>query len=145
MRFQQSIEQRCWKAGGSTQAAPAQRLVDFIQNKKSRDLPSCSYIPGLVSVNLHEVLPSFIAQRLKRGFVQLGKKMKQYLHAEAVLVAPESRTSSPVRIPRNPDNLQHPQIYNLYPCGEGAGYAGGIISAAIDGERVAEAVYLSNA
>jgi len=145
LRFQQRVEQECWKAGGSTQAAPAQRLVDFIQNRKSRDLPSCSYIPGLVSVNLHEVLPAFIAQRLKKGFVQLGKKMKHYLHAEAVLVAPESRTSSPVRIPRNPDNLQHPQIHNLYPCGEGAGYAGGIISAAIDGERVAEAVYLSNA
>jgi uncharacterized FAD-dependent dehydrogenase len=139
------VEQACWRAGGSTQTAPAQRLLDFIQFRKSKDLPSCSYIPGIVSVNLHDVLPSFIAQRLRKGFMQLGKKMKQYLHADAVLVAPESRTSSPVRIPRNADNLQHPQIHNLYPCGEGAGYAGGIISAAIDGERVAEAVYLSNA
>ncbi len=145
LRFQQSVEQACWRAGGSTQMAPAQRLLDFIQCRKSRDLPSCSYIPGIVSVNLHDVLPSFITQRLRKGFIQLGKKMKQYLHADAVLVAPESRTSSPVRIPRNADNLQHPQIHNLYPCGEGAGYAGGIISAAIDGERVAEAVYLSNA
>lgn len=145
LRFQQSVEQACWRAAGSTQMAPAQRLLDFIQCRKSRDLPSCSYIPGIVSVNLHDVLPSFITQRLRKGFIQLGKKMKQYLHADAVLVAPESRTSSPVRIPRNADNLQHPQIHNLYPCGEGAGYAGGIISAAIDGERVAEAVYLSNA
>jgi uncharacterized protein len=145
LRFQQQLERDCWKAGGQTQQAPAQRLIDFVQNKKSKDLPSCSYIPGVVSVNLHEVIPSFISQRLKKGFLQMGKKMKYYLHEEAILVAPESRTSSPVRIPRDPLHLQHPQVKNLYPCGEGAGYAGGIISAAIDGERVAESVYLSNA
>jgi uncharacterized FAD-dependent dehydrogenase len=145
LRFQQQLERDCWKAGGETQRAPAQRLTDFVQNKKSRDLPSCSYLPGVVSVNLHEVIPSFIAQRLKKGFIQMGRKMKHYLHEEAILVAPESRTSSPVRIPRDPQHLRHPQVMNLYPCGEGAGYAGGIISAAIDGERVAESVYLSNA
>ena len=145
MKFQQSVEQKCWEAGGKTQTAPAQRLMDFVNKKVSKDLPSCSYIPGLKSVNLHDILPSFIADRLRKGFIQMGKKMKYYLHTDAIVVAPESRTSSPVRIPRDPATLEHPQVKGLYPCGEGAGYAGGIISAAIDGERVAEAVYLSNA
>ena len=117
--------------------APAQRLVDFTENKLSASLPDCSYLPGIHSVSMKEVLPAFVADRLRQGFREFGKKMKGYLTNEAVVVATESRTSSPVRIPRNPDNLQHPQVENLYPCGEGAGYAGGIVSAAMDGERVA--------
>jgi uncharacterized FAD-dependent dehydrogenase len=137
MYFQQSVEQKAFLTGGGKMVAPAQRLVDFTENKISSSLPECSYLPGLKSASMNEVLPAFVAERLKQGFREFGKKMKGYLTNEALVVATESRTSSPVRIPRDPDTLQHPQIENLYPCGEGAGYAGGIVSAAMDGERVA--------
>lgn len=137
MYFQQSVEKKAFEKGGGKFVAPAQRLVDFTENKISSSLPDCSYLPGISSVSLKEVLPGFIHQRLQQGFKEYGKKMKGYLTNDAIVVATESRTSSPVRIPRNPDTLQHPQISNLYPCGEGAGYAGGIVSAAMDGERIA--------
>lgn len=137
LRFQQHVEQQCYQAGGGNFVAPAQRLVDFSTNKISASLPQCSYVPGLASTELSNVLPDFIAQRLQIAFKQFGKKMKGYYTNDAVVVATESRTSSPVRIPRDSDTLQHPQIENLYPCGEGAGYAGGIISAAMDGNKVA--------
>lgn len=137
MYFQQSVEKIAFEKGGGKFVAPAQRLLDFIENKTSSTLPDCSYLPGINSVSLKEVLPDFIHQRLQQGFKEFGRKMKGYLTNEALVVATESRTSSPVRIPRNPENLQHPQISNLYPCGEGAGYAGGIVSAAMDGERIA--------
>lgn len=137
MQFQQHIEQKAFIAGGGKFVAPAQRLVDFALNKQSADLPGCSYLPGIHAVKLQQVLPAFISQRLQEGFKEYGKKMRGYFTNDAVVVATESRTSSPVRIPRMADTLQHPQIRNLYPCGEGAGYAGGIVSAAMDGERVA--------
>ncbi len=142
MYFQQEVEQKAFHYGGGNFVAPAQRLIDLIQNKVSGDLPVCSYVPGIRSTSIKEVLPDFIYDSLKEGFKQFGRKMKGYLTNEAVVVATESRTSSPVRMPRSEDTLQHPQISNLYPCGEGAGYAGGIISAAMDGERVAEAISL---
>ena len=140
MEFQQQIEQSAFKAGGSDLKAPAQRMLDFTEGSASNNLPDCSYHPGIQSVQLKEVLPSFITNGLRNAFIQTGKKMKGYLTNEAVLVATESRTSSPVRIPRDVDTLEHKQIKGLYPCGEGAGYAGGIISAAMDGEKVAEAI-----
>lgn len=138
MHFQQMVEQKCFAIGGGKFIAPAQRLVDFVNNKVSASLPNCSYLPGLNSVSLKDALPDFITQSLQGAFVEFGKKMKPYFTNEAVLVATESRTSSPVRIPRDNETLQHPQLKNLYPCGEGAGYAGGIVSAAMDGERVAK-------
>jgi uncharacterized FAD-dependent dehydrogenase len=141
MYFQQAIERKAFDLGGGSFVAPAQRMVDFSTNKISTSLPGCSYLPGLSSASLKDVLPDFIYQPLAKGFVEFGKKMKGYYTNDAVVVAAESRTSSPVRIPRDADSLQHPQIKNLYPCGEGAGYAGGIVSAAMDGERVAEAIY----
>jgi uncharacterized protein len=137
MHFQREIEERAYRAGGGKFVAPALRIVDFCENKISTTLPVCSYLPGLHSTSLKDVLPSFIHTALQDGFKAFGKKMHGYYTNEAVVVATESRTSSPVRIPRNDENLQHPQVKNLYPCGEGAGYAGGIVSAAIDGERVA--------
>lgn len=137
MHFQQEVEQKAFAAGGGKFVAPAQRLVDFCDNKLSTSLPDCSYLPGIRSFSLKEVLPPFIYKSLQQGFREFGKKMKGYYSNDAIVVATESRTSSPVRIPRNKENLQHPQIKNLYPCGEGAGYAGGIVSAAMDGERVA--------
>lgn len=137
MYFQQDIERAAFVAGGGNLIAPAQRMVDFVNGKTSSSLPACSYIPGLSSVPLNNVLPDFIYQPLAKGFVEFGKKMKGYYTNDAVVVATESRTSSPVRIPRHAELLSHPQIKNLYPCGEGAGYAGGIVSAAMDGERVA--------
>lgn len=140
MKFQQQVEQKAFVAGGGKFIAPAQRLVDFTNNKISSSMPDCSYLPGLHSALLKDVLPAFIHQRLQQAFREHGKKMKGYFTNEAVVVATESRTSSPVRIPRHPQTLQHPQIRNLYPCGEGAGYAGGIVSAAMDGERVAKQV-----
>lgn len=139
LEYQKSLEKMAFVAGGSTQTAPAQRMVDFTQNKTSADLPDCSYQPGIKSAPLHELLPKPIAFRLQEGFKAFGKKMKGYLTNEAVIVGVESRTSSPIRIPREKETLQHPQVKGLYPCGEGAGYAGGIISAAIDGEKCAEA------
>ena len=146
MNFQQQTEQKAFIAGGGKFVAPAQRLIDFTENKVSSTLPDCSYLPGVTPVSLHEVLPSFIHKRLQQAFKEFGKKMPArygsngYFTNEAVVVATESRTSSPVRIPRNAETLQHPQIKNLYPCGEGAGYAGGIVSAAMDGEKVASAI-----
>ena len=137
MYFQQYVERKAFLAGGGKFVAPAQRLIDFTTNKISASLPACSYLPGLHSVALKEVLPAFIHTSLQQAFKEFGKKIKGYFTNEAVVVATESRTSSPVRIPRNADTLQHPQIKNLYPCAEGAGYAGGIVSAAMDGERVA--------
>jgi uncharacterized FAD-dependent dehydrogenase len=147
MEFQKLIEQKAFKAGGGNFVAPAQRMVDFIQEKFSSTLPKCSYIPGIQSAQLKEVLPPFINNRLKKGLQSFEKKMPSrngkscYYTNEAVLVATESRTSSPVRIPRDNEFLYHIQIKNLFPCGEGAGYAGGIVSAAMDGERVAKAAY----
>ena len=135
--FQQLVEQAAFAAGGGQLQAPAQRMEDFCNGKTSATLPDCSYIPGVVSTDLKNVLPGFIQQSLQKGFRAFGKKMKGYLTNEALVVATESRTSSPVRIPRNTESLAHPQVINLYPCGEGAGYAGGIVSAAMDGERVA--------
>ena len=126
-----------------TQKVPAQRLVDFTQGKLSADIPKTSYQPGTTSVELGALLPSFIHHTLQEGFKQFDKSMKGYLTNEAVVHAPESRTSSPVRIPRDNKTLEHVQIKGLYPCGEGAGYAGGIISAAIDGEKCAVQVKAS--
>lgn len=136
MHFQHAIEARAYAAGGGQFVAPAQRLVDFSDNRVSSSLPHCSYVPGVRSASLQEVLPSFVHIALQNGFKAFGKKMRGYYTNDAIVVATESRTSSPVRIPRN-DLLQHPHVKNLYPCGEGAGYAGGIVSAAMDGERVA--------
>ena len=138
--FQQEMERMAWAAGGKTQAAPAQRMVDFANGKFSNTLNDCSYIPGINSAPLHELLPSIIGDRLQKGFKAFGRKMDGYYTNEANILGVESRTSSPIRIPRNEELLYHPQITNLYPCGEGAGYAGGIVSAAIDGERCAEAI-----
>ena len=140
MLFQQNIEQQAYNAGGGLFVAPAQRMVDFVEGKMSASLPACSYLPGIRSANLLEVLPPFIAQSLQGGFKSFGQKMRGYLTNEAVVVATESRTSSPVRIPRSALTLEHPQIKRLYPAGEGAGYAGGIVSAAMDGEKVALAI-----
>ena len=141
--FQQEMEKMAWEAGGKTQAAPAQRMVDFNIGKLSNTLNDCSYIPGINSAPLHELLPSMISNRLQEGFMIFGRKMKGYFTNEANILGVESRTSSPVRIPRDKVLLSHPQIKNLYPCGEGAGYAGGIVSAAIDGERCADAIHRS--
>lgn len=115
-------------------------MVDFCTNKFSSSLPDCSYLTGITSADLRTVLPPFIYKALQKAFVEFGKKMKGYYTNDAVLVATESRTSSPVRIPRDADTLQHPQLKNLYPCGEGAGYAGGIVSAAMDGEKIARMI-----
>ncbi len=138
LRLQQDVERLAWEAGGKCQSAPAQRMTDFVNGKFSASLPDTSYQPGVKSTQLTEILPSFIANRLKIGFKDFGNKMKGYLTNEAIILGVESRTSSPVRIPRDKESLQHPMVKGLYPCGEGAGYAGGIISAAIDGERCAE-------
>jgi uncharacterized FAD-dependent dehydrogenase len=140
MYYQQMVEQDSFNAGGGLFVAPAQRMTDFVHSKVSGSLPPCSYLPGLNSVNLREVLPASVHNRLAKAFKAFGNKMRGYYTEDAVVVATESRTSSPVRIPRNDDTLMHPQINGLYPCGEGAGYAGGIVSAAMDGERVAEMI-----
>jgi len=137
MEFQKSIEQKAWHLAGKTQKVPAQRMIDFTQNKVSADIPKTSYVPGTTSVEMGQVFPGFLTQILREGFSEFGKSMKGYLTNDAILHAPESRTSSPVRIPRDNETLEHVQIKGLYPCGEGAGYAGGIISAAIDGEKCA--------
>ena len=137
VEFQKQIEQKAWHLAGETQKVPAQRLDDFVNGRLSKDIPKTSYVPGTTSVELGRVLPKFIHQTLQEGFRQFGRSMKGYLTNEAVVHAPESRTSSPVRIPRHRDTLEHIQIKGLYPCGEGAGHAGGIISAAIDGEKCA--------
>ena len=139
LQYQQRVERAAWEAGGGGQIAPAQRMMDFINKKVSADLPRCSYQPGLNSTELREVLPATVHQRLAEALKTFGKKMKGYGTNEAVLVATESRTSSPVRIPRN-EFMEHPQVKGLYPGGEGAGYAGGIVSAAIDGMNIAESI-----
>ncbi|MES2544045.1 MAG: FAD-dependent oxidoreductase [Bacteroidota bacterium] len=137
MEFQKSIEQKAWHLAGQTQKVPAQRMIDFTKSKVSSEIPKTSYVPGTTSVEMGQVFPGFLTQILREGFTEFGKSMKGYLTNEAILHAPESRTSSPVRIPRDAETLEHLQIKGLYPCGEGAGYAGGIISAAIDGEKCA--------
>ena len=137
MEFQKSIEQQAWRLAGETQKVPAQRMIDFTQSKVSESIPKTSYVPGTTSVELGRVFPGFITQTLREGFVEFGKSMKGYFTNEAILHAPESRTSSPVRIPRDAISFEHLHIKGLYPCAEGAGYAGGIISAAIDGEKCA--------
>lgn len=138
LEFQKNLEKLAFTSGGRSQVAPSQRLTDFVEGQLSSSLNSSSYQPGLKSAPLHSLLPKLIGSRLRKGFVAFGQKMKGYYTEEANIVGVESRTSSPVSIPRN-DALRHPQISNLYPCGEGGGYAGGIISAAMDGERCAEA------
>jgi uncharacterized FAD-dependent dehydrogenase len=140
LKFQEKIERKCWEAAGKTQAVPAQRLVDFMQDRKSLDLPNSSYIPGITSVELKEVLPDFVIRNLRKAFLEFEKKMDGFMSNEAVLHAPESRTSSPVRIPRNKETFEHIEIKGLYPCAEGAGYAGGIVSAAIDGQKCVEKI-----
>ncbi|MCE3281639.1 MAG: NAD(FAD)-utilizing dehydrogenase [Chitinophagaceae bacterium] len=137
MEFQNAVEKAAFTAGGGLQVAPAQRLVDFCNDSLSVSLPDCSYLPGIRSVDLRSVLPSFVHNNLVQALKAFGKKMRGYYTNDAVVVATESRTSSPVRIPRNETTLEHPQVAGLYPCGEGAGYAGGIVSAAMDGEKVA--------
>jgi uncharacterized protein len=137
MFYQQEVEQKAFTSGGGRLVAPAQRLVDFSSGKTSSSLPDSSYLPGIHSADLEHVLPAIVYKSLQTGFKEFGKKMKGYFTNDAVVVATESRTSSPVRILRDKDLLNHPQVENLYPCGEGAGYAGGIVSAAMDGERVA--------
>jgi len=140
LKLQQEFEQRAWKLGGERQTAPAQRLLDFTKKKISSSLPDCSYQPGIVSTDLYQVLGQELGNTLSEGFKAFGKLMRGYLSNEAVIVGVESRTSTPVRIPRHPEKLHHEQIHNLFPCGEGAGYAGGIVSAAMDGERCADAL-----
>lgn len=140
LRFQESVEQKSYQAGGGKLVAPAQRLIDFVEGRLSSKLPECSYIPGLKSAELKEILPHAVSHALREGLKDFGKKMKSYFTNDAILVATESRTSSPVRIPRDKESLQHPDVKGLFPCAEGAGYAGGIVSAAMDGERCAEAV-----
>ncbi len=139
MQYQQMVEHRAFETGSGKLVAPAQRMADFAAGKISSTLPGCSYLPGICSADISSVLPKEVNEALRKAVVDFGKKMKGYFTNEAVLVATESRTSSPVRIPRDKDTLQHTQIKGLFPCAEGAGYAGGIVSAAIDGERCAEA------
>ena len=138
VEYQRVVERAAWEAGGGGQVAPAQRLVDFCEGRLSPDLPDASYPPGLASARVDQVLPAEIGERLQQGLRLFGKRMRGYYSNEAVVIAVESRTSSPVRIPRNDTTLEHPTVRGLFPCGEGAGYAGGIVSAAMDGERVVE-------
>lgn len=140
LKYQQEVERKVWEAGGSDQTAPAQKLTDFVKGEISIDLNPSSYMPGLKSVAMHDLLPKAISDRLRKGFMKFGAKMKGYYSDQANVIGIESRTSSPVKIPREIKTLNHPEILNLFPCGEGAGYAGGIVSAGIDGERCAEAV-----
>ena len=138
MAFQEHLERLCWQQGNFRQTAPAQRMADFVNSRLSYDLPRSSYAPGLISSPLHFWMPSFVASRLQQGFRMFGRKAHGFLTNEAVLIAVETRTSSPVRILRDAATLQHVSLRGLFPCGEGAGYAGGIVSAAVDGERCAE-------
>jgi hypothetical protein len=139
MAFQEELERMCWQQGNMQQTAPAQRMADFVNNRLSYDLPKSSYAPGLISSPLHFWMPPMIAKRLQEGFKTFGRQAHGFLTNEAVLIAVETRTSSPVRIVRDRDTLQHIRVQGLFPCGEGAGYAGGIVSAGVDGERCAEA------
>lgn len=141
MHFQQMVERKAWQAGGGKLVAPAQRMTDFVGNRRSATLQDCSYLPGTNSALMSEILPKEVYASMAKAFVSFGKKMKGYYTENAIVLATESRTSSPVRIPRDEDSLQHPQIKGLFPCAEGAGYAGGIISAAMDGEKVATKVW----
>lgn len=138
MHFQQIVEKQCWQQGNMKQTAPAQRMADFMNNRLSYDLPKSSYAPGLISSPLHFWMPAFVSKRLQEGFKTFGKNAHGFLTNEATLIAMETRTSSPVRILRDRDTLQHVRLQGLFPCGEGAGYAGGIVSAGVDGERCAE-------
>ncbi|NCC12241.1 MAG: FAD-binding protein [Spirochaetia bacterium] len=140
MRFQEALERRCYRASGETIKAPAQRMVDFVNHRVSKDLPETSYIPGLVNSDLHRVLPQFLSERLALGFEAYGRKASRFLTNEAILLAAETRTSSPVRIVRDPETRMHTTLDGLFPCGEGSGYAGGIVSAAMDGMASADAV-----
>ena len=138
MYFQEIVEKQCWQQGNMKQTAPAQRMADFVNNRLSYDLPKSSYAPGIISSPLHFWMPTFVSKRLQEGFKTFGKNAHGFLTNEATLIAMETRTSSPVRIIRDRENLQHVRIQGLFPCGEGAGYAGGIVSAGVDGERCAE-------
>ncbi|MEO9531347.1 MAG: FAD-dependent protein [Crocinitomicaceae bacterium] len=144
LEFQKKVEHDCWVAAGKTQKVPAQRMQDFIQGKVSNSLPETSYQPGLASVDLNQVLPKMISSRLKLAFQDFGNKMQGYITNDAVLHAPESRTSSPIKIPRDFETLEHPEVKGLYPCGEGAGFAGGIVSAAFDGMNCVEKIALKS-
>ena len=147
MDYQERLEHDCWQQGNMKQTAPAQRMADFVNNRLSYDLPRSSYAPGLISSPLHFWMPSYIVSRLQQGFKNFGRMSHGFLTNEAVLIATETRTSSPVRIIRDNNTLQHITVQGLFPCGEGAGYAGGIVSAGIDGERCADMChqYLMNA
>jgi len=140
LRFQEEVERQSWLQGGMKQTAPAQRMVDFTNRKLGSELPKSSYSPGLLASPLHFWLPGFISKRLSQAFIQFGRTSHGFLTNEAVLIGVETRTSSPVRIVRDKETLQHIVVKGLFPCGEGAGYAGGIVSAGIDGEHCAEAV-----
>jgi uncharacterized FAD-dependent dehydrogenase len=143
MHFQEELERQCWIQGNRRQTAPAQRMVDFTRRKLSYDLPASSYSPGLISSPLHFWMPEFISTRLRDAFRLWGKQKHGFLTSEATVIGIETRTSSPVRILRDKDTLQHIRLEGLFPCGEGAGYAGGIVSAGVDGERCAEAAVAS--
>jgi uncharacterized FAD-dependent dehydrogenase len=140
LKYQQQLEQMARENGGDKQIAPAQRIGDFVRGKSSTSLPPTSYLPGLVCSRLDEWMPQMISSALREGIATFDRRMRGYLTNEGIVVGVESRTSTPVRIPRDRDTLQHPEVQGLYPTGEGAGYAGGIISAALDGERIAEAI-----
>ena len=140
LRFQELFEEEARRQGGDRQVAPAQRVADFVSGKASTGLPKSSYVPGITPSRLDLWMPKFIAEGLRMGLSTFGRKLRGFVTNEAVVVGVESRTSTPVRIPRDPESLMHPEIEGLFPTGEGAGYAGGIISAALDGERVADAV-----
>lgn len=140
LEFQESLEKDCWIHGNRQQTAPAQRMEDFVKGRSTRDLPRSSYAPGIITSDLHQWMPRSISNRLRSGFQYFGKQRRGFLTNEAIIIGVETRTSAPVRITRNPDTLQHTTIHGLFPCGEGAGYAGGIVSAGVDGERCAEMV-----
>ena len=140
IKFQKKIERKAWELAGKNQKVPAQCLADFIQGKKSTDFPRSSYQPGITSIEMDDVFPEFITRRLRNAFIDFNKKVPGFISNDAVLHAPESRTSSPVLIPRDKETYKHINIKNLYPCAEGAGYAGGIVSAAIDGINCIQAL-----
>ena len=144
LRYQQDLEKMAYLAAGKSQQAPAQRMVDYVQKKMSQSLPKTSYIPGLTNAPLHELMPAEVNEPLRKAFIDFGKKKRGYYSDEAVILGVESRTSSPIRIPREKESMEHIQISNLYPCGEGAGYAGGIVSSAMDGENAAEKIRSKN-
>lgn len=141
MHFQEELERNCWIQGNRQQTAPAQRMADFVNGKVSYDLPESSYAPGLISSPLHFWMPKEISTRLQQGFRKFGQMSRGFLTNEALLIATETRTSSPVRILRDKETLQHVRLRGLFPCGEGAGYAGGIVSAGVDGERCADQIH----